>query len=216
MFDSSVEFIRPVFVEIGKKMTILEAKNEKVAIRKLHKRADRPRAVLCGDELQPRRHPRLVTRLVNFVREGGGTAIFALGFPSSMRKTEFDELFAQFGLSGWKYGSYHRTTHTLRTISAPPDSPLGEMLNCGGNHLAKKYSMKAVHIATPGEFEAIYSPTDESHKESIVFGAGKIKNLNEAPVAFAKAGKGWVGYVGDVNNEAESQTVILAMLELLG
>ncbi len=216
MFNSSVDWIRPTFVEIGKKMTILEAKSEKVAIRILHKRGDRPRAVLCGDELQPRRHPRLVTRLVNFVREGGGTAIFALGFPGCMRKTEFDKLFAEFGLARWKQGSYHRTTHTLRTISAPPDSPLGEMLNRGSNHLAKEYSMKAVHIAKPGEFEAIYSPTDESHKESIVFGAGKIKDLNEAPVAFAKVGKGWVGYVGDVNNEAESQTVILAMLDLLG
>ena len=90
------------------------------------------------------------------------------------------------------------------------------MLNRGGNHLAKAYSMKALHVAKPGEFEAIYSPTDESRNESNVFDQGEIKDLNEAPVAFAKVGKGWVGYVGDVNNEAESQTVILAMLDLLG
>ena len=197
-------------------MTILEAKSEELAIRKLHKRGDRPRAVLCADELQPRHHPRLGTRLANFVRYGGGTAIFALNFPTFMRKTEFDKLFAEFGLSRWEQGSYHRTTHTLRTISAPPDSPLGEMLNRGGNHLAKAYSMKALHVAKPGEFEAIYSPTDESRNESNVFDQGEIKDLNEAPVAFAKVGKGWVGYVGDVNNEAESQTVILAMLDLLG
>ena len=193
-------------------MTILEAKSEEVAIRRLHKRGNRPRAVLCGGELQPRYHPRLVTRLANFIREGGGTAIFALVFPSNMPMPEFDSLFAKLGLSGWKHGSYHRTTHMLRTISAPPDSPLGEMLNRGGNHLARAYSMKALHIARPGEFEAIYSPTRESRIESLVF---KIEDLKEAPIAFAKVGRGWVGYVGDVNNEDESRAVILAMLDLL-
>ena len=197
-------------------MTILEAKSEKVAMRKLHRRGDRPKAVLCGGELQPKYHPRLITRLVDFVREGGGTAIFALGFPGFMPMDEFEKLFAAFGLSTWKCGSYHRTTHTLRTLSAPPDSPLGVMLNRGGNHLAGAYSMKAVHIKKPGEFEAIYSATDESRIESNVFPPSKIEDLKEAPVAFAKVGKGWVGYVGDVNNEVESYTVILAMLDLLG
>ena len=216
MFDSAADWIRPIFAEIGKKMTILEAKSERVAIRKLHNRSDRPRAVLCGGELRPRYHPRLVTRLVNFVREGGGTAIFALGFPSFMPMPEFDRLFAEFGLSGWERGSYHRTTHMLRTISTPPDSPLGEILHRGGNHLAPSYSMKAIHIARPGEFEAIYSPTDGSRIESFVFSPDKIEDLKEASVAFTKVGRGWVGYVGDVNNEAGSQTVILAMLDLLG
>jgi hypothetical protein len=216
MFDSSADWIRPVFVEIGKKMTILEAKSEQVAIRKLHKRGDRPRAVICGGELQPRYHPRLVNRLVNFVRDGGGTAIFALGFPNFMPMDEFDKLFAAFGLSSWKHGSYHRTTHMLRTISAPPGSPLGELLNRGGNHLSKAYSMKALHIATPDKFEGIYHATSESRIESHVFSPEKIKDRDEAPVAFAKVGRGWVGYVGDVNNEAESQTVILAMIDLLG
>jgi hypothetical protein len=196
-------------------MTIFEAKSEEVAIRRLHKRGNRPRVVLCGGELQPRHHPRLIARLVNFVRKGGGTAIFALSFPSTMPMPEFDRLFAEFGLSGWEHGSYHRTTHKLRTISAPPDSPLGEILNRGGNHLANAYSMKALHVARPGEFEAIYSPTDESRIESLVFSPKKVEALNEAAVAFAKVGRGWVGYVGDVNFEAETHTVILAMLGLL-
>ena len=196
-------------------MTILEAKSEKVAIRKLNKRGDRPKAVLCGGELQPKHHPRLVTRLVKFVQESGGTAIFALGFPNFMPMGEFDRLFAEFGLSRWEHGGYYRTTHMLRTISVPPESPLEELLNRGGHHLAKSYSMKALHISNPGEFEAIYSPTDESRIESYVYHPDKIKDLNEAPVAFAKVGRGWVGYVGDVNNEADSHTVILAMLDLL-
>jgi hypothetical protein len=76
--------------------------------------------------------------------------------------------------------------------------------------------MKALHVAKPGEFEAIYSPTEESRVESLVFHPEKIKGVNEAPVAFAKVGRGWVGYVGDVNNEEGSHTVILAMLNLLG
>jgi hypothetical protein len=33
-------------------------------------------------------------------------------------------------------------------------------------------------------------------------------------VAFTKVGDGWLGYLGDVNNEKGSQAVIKAMVEL--
>jgi hypothetical protein len=32
-------------------------------------------------------------------------------------------------------------------------------------------------------------------------------------VAFTKVGEGWLGYIGDVNNEQGSQAVILSKLE---
>jgi hypothetical protein len=33
-------------------------------------------------------------------------------------------------------------------------------------------------------------------------------------VAFTRVGEGWLGYIGDVNNEQGSQAVIHSMLEL--
>ena len=33
-------------------------------------------------------------------------------------------------------------------------------------------------------------------------------------MAFTKVGEGWLGYIGDVNNEQGSRAVILSMLEL--
>jgi len=39
-------------------------------------------------------------------------------------------------------------------------------------------------------------------------------NTSECPVAFAKVGDGWLGYIGDVNAEEESDNVVLGMLGL--
>jgi len=39
---------------------------------------------------------------------------------------KFHKLFEELDLSGWKYGSSHRTAHMLRAISAPPESLLGD------------------------------------------------------------------------------------------
>lgn len=39
-------------------------------------------------------------------------------------------------------------------------------------------------------------------------------NQHQTPVALTKVGDGWLGYIGDVNNEMGSQDAIHAMIEL--
>lgn len=39
-------------------------------------------------------------------------------------------------------------------------------------------------------------------------------DLNEAPVVYTRVGRGYLGYIGDVNGEEESTNVILSMLGL--
>ena len=48
----------------------------------------------------------------------------------------------------------------------------------------------------------------------VMFFAPEPSNPNETAVAFTQVGEGWLGYVGDVNNEKGSQAVVFSMLEL--
>ena len=89
----------------------------------------------------------------------------------------------------------------ITTISAPPESPLGEMPNRGKVHLAKAYSMKAIHLAKPGK--AIYSPTEGSYVEPHVSHPDEIKEVSEAPLRLPRLSRAGVGYVGDINNKEE-------------
>ena len=59
----------------------------------------------------------------------------------------------------------------------------------------------------------MYRPSSDSVTQSHVF-APEPSNPNETAVAFTQVGEGWLGYIGDVNNEKGSQAVIFSMLEL--
>lgn len=47
--------------------------------------------------------------------------------------------------------------------------------------------------------------------QSAVFPAAAV-DLQQCPAAFSKCGRGYVGYIGDVNNELGSQKLLMAML----
>jgi hypothetical protein len=74
--------------------------------------------------------------------------------------------------------------------------------------------MKAVHVEGIKAEEAVYAPTDDSRIQSHVFAPTKITNLSAAPVVYTQIGSGFLGYIGDVNAEEETTSVILAMLRL--
>ena len=59
----------------------------------------------------------------------------------------------------------------------------------------------------------MYRPCLDSVTQSRVFPPEPV-DPSETAVALTKIGEGWLGYVGDVNNEQGSQDVILAMLLL--
>ena len=83
-----------------------------------------------------------------------------------------------------------------------------ERLNTGS--LPQDYSQKAVFLKNVPTAAAVYRPSGFSTTESHVFAAAPV-NTAQTPIVFAKVGEGWLGYVGDVNNEAGSQSVVLAM-----
>ena len=79
--------------------------------------------------------------------------------------------------------------------------------------LPNSYSQKAVFLAHVASGDSVYRPSSESVTQSAVFPPGP-SDPNQTAVAFTKIGGGWLGYLGDVNNEEGSQAVIHSMLEL--
>ncbi|KAI9032945.1 hypothetical protein DFJ74DRAFT_597421, partial [Hyaloraphidium curvatum] len=78
--------------------------------------------------------------------------------------------------------------------------------------LPERYSMKALHVDGAEADQRVYVPAEGAVTESRVFPVMPVTDKGEAPIAFAKVGEGYLGYVGDVNNETGTQRVILAMI----
>jgi hypothetical protein len=95
---------------------------------------------------------------------------------------------------------YHRTTFASN-----------EDLELDVNAISK-ISMKALHLKNVAKKDSVYLSTSESTIESLVFAPEPVSANGEAPVVYARYGKGKLGWVGDVNNEAENIPVVLKML----
>lgn len=141
--------------------------------------------------------------LVEYVRNGG-TLILACLFSGNATPELHDALLARFELP-WKYGDYHRTTFFRNPAFR---DVLGPQLY---NSLEESYSMKTLHLKHVPADARIYFPEASSRTQSAVFSAAAV-DLQQCPAAFAKCGKGYVGYIGDVNNEVGSQKLLMAML----
>ncbi|KAK0746074.1 hypothetical protein B0T18DRAFT_438143 [Schizothecium vesticola] len=121
-----------------------------------------------------------------------GTTVLLCGFFNSMvHVDEFRCFFAKLGLP-WTRGSYHRTTVSMRR------GVIGDPL---ASRLPTSYSQKAVFVKNIDRSAAWYAEHESS---------------DEAAVAFARVGQGMLGYIGDVNGEEMSTSVVMAMCGLLG
>lgn len=141
--------------------------------------------------------------LVKYVRSGG-TLILACLFSGNASPDLHDALLARFELP-WKYGDYHRSTFFRNPAFR---DVLGPQLY---NSLEESYSMKTLHLKHVPIDERLYSPGVSSTTQSAVFPASAV-DLHQCPAAFAKCGRGYIGYIGDVNNEVGSQKLLMAML----
>jgi hypothetical protein len=74
--------------------------------------------------------------------------------------------------------------------------------------LPASYSQKAVFLKDVSKADSLYTPTAESRTQSHVFPSQPVE-LGQTPVALSKFKHGWVGYIGDVNNEEGSQKVVM-------
>eukprot|EP01113_Clastostelium_recurvatum_P001518 TRINITY_DN10619_c0_g1_i1.p1 TRINITY_DN10619_c0_g1~~TRINITY_DN10619_c0_g1_i1.p1 ORF type:complete len:347 (-),score=55.87 TRINITY_DN10619_c0_g1_i1:13-987(-) len=153
-------------------------------------------------------HPVVLDALRQFVRDDGGTVIFACHFSGMTRLPDITRVFLTGFNLPWKTGSYQRTTHSLHpTILSSASSPSTSLIK---TRLASSYSMKAVSLQDVDRNDVVYSPASGARTQSMVFAPAPV-DMSECPVAFASVGAGYVGYLGDVNPEDESDIVMLAM-----
>lgn len=156
-------------------------------------RSDEPVAVLVTDPgITHHKHRQVLERLIEYVSDGG-TAIFCGLFSSFIQPSDLDAFFCvHFGLP-WKYGHYRRTSFRL--------NPGVAATMASGTRLPHAVEPKAVHLSGVKQHAALFVPRDdECHTQTAV--------------AWASVKQGWVGYVGDVNTEEETDRIILSMCGL--
>ncbi|KAK0514708.1 hypothetical protein JMJ35_003325 [Cladonia borealis] len=168
-----------------------------------HLNEHQPIAILLPDPaVTLKQNSALLGQVINYV-QAGGFAIFSCNFSSFINESTMDRFWKKSWSLDWKFGDYHRTDVYLnRSITQLPMSSL-----------PNGYSQKAVFLKNVANDDSVYRPSSDSVTQSLVFPSVPA-NPNEAAVALTKVGEGWLGYIGDVNNEQGSQAVILSMLEL--
>lgn len=132
----------------------------------------------------------------------GGIVVFAMMFSNSIRMDALSALFAKtFGLP-WTNGHYFRTTHAVNPA----------FFGAFRESLPPAYSMKALFVDGVEGNQLVYVPAEGAVTESRVFPVKPVIDKGEALIAVAPVGDGFVGYIGDVNNEAGSQRVFFSMV----
>ncbi|KAJ7184529.1 hypothetical protein C8R46DRAFT_1208719 [Mycena filopes] len=162
--------------------------------------------IITDTGVSKKQHADLLTQLVAYVK-AGGTVVICGAFSSFMSVPDMNAFFKKGWGLPWKMSAYHRTTFVLNQTN-----PLATATTARA--LQKSYSMKAVHLTGVAPKAALYVASDESRVESMVFAPTRITNLTDVPVVFAELGRGWLGYVGDVNSEQGSTEAIVAMFRL--
>ena len=71
--------------------------------------------------------------------------------------------------------------------------------------------MRAVHLKNTPADSRVYVPLEQSRTESRVFPPTAV-DQGQTRAAFSKHGSGWIGYIGDVNNEEGSRLLLMALL----
>ncbi|KAL7895187.1 ribonuclease H-like protein [Trichoderma sp. SZMC 28014] len=163
-----------------------------------------PNAVLITDEaVTLKEHAHVWDAVLKYIRQGG-TAVLMGIFSGFVNPRSLKDFFATAGLE-WEAASYHRTTLKLNAQSVGVNA---------ASKLLPEYSQKAVFLKNAKAFEAWYVTDDDSVTESLVFPGRAVHTVGESPILLASVGQGKLGYVGDVNNEAGTEAVVMAMCGL--
>jgi len=149
--------------------------------------------------LKDEKTPTLAEQAAGYV-QAGGKLIFMGTFSSTARVCDVGPLFAHFDLP-WDAGDYHRADFTV--------NPNVESVDTSG--LVASYSQKALHLKNVPSNTAVYLSSGVSY--SPVFGVNAV-NRAQSPAVFGTCGSGRLGYIGDVNYEAPTTPLLLAMCGL--
>jgi hypothetical protein len=164
------------------------------------------KGVFVADEgIAETKNAEVLYSLIDWVNAGGIAVIGAL-FASFISWTEFGRFFNKWGLP-WTRGDYTRMTFVL--------NPSIHQLSSHSANLAMSYSMKALHLTGVEAEDILYVPVeDEGSDPDSDWDVEPVFPPSNVPVAYTRIGHGFLGYVGDVNGEEESTSVVLAMLRL--
>ncbi|QDS72811.1 hypothetical protein FKW77_006631 [Venturia effusa] len=183
---------------LSSKYRIVRARKADAAKRYLANAQNKPIAIIITDPGAAQKSNSGVLDLVKAYVQKGGIAVFMANFSSFMRPDDMDKLWKeQWGLD-WKMADYHRTELHLNRAT-PSLSPV---------NLDASYSQKAVHLKGVPSENALYLPSSQSRIQSFVFSPEPV-DQDQTPAAFVKRGWGWLGYLGDVNNETGTQKVVM-------
>ncbi|KAF2839615.1 hypothetical protein M501DRAFT_722463 [Patellaria atrata CBS 101060] len=130
----------------------------------------------------------------------GGTIIFGCAFSRSVAPHRMNGIWETFKLP-WKFCGYHSTEVYYNTNA-------GKNLK-SASRLATTFSLNAMFLEVNDD-AALYKATSESLTQSQSINSESTHSF-QSPVAWQKVGTGWLGYIGSVNREDESDEVMLAM-----
>lgn len=133
----------------------------------------------------------------HFVNTGGLVIIGCL-FGSFTTQPLTDALFKAFGLP-WKSSQQYRTTFGVTDVGS---SLLSDV--------AAKYSAKALQLSDVRSEQKLYKPVEGATTESVAFSSDPA-DANLVMAAFGKIGRGAVAYVGDLNQEEDTDRLIIAL-----
>ena len=150
-------------------------------------------AVIVTDEaISERKYVVILSRVVEYARAGGIVVVGGL-FSSCVNLGNLDTYFHAWGLS-WKKAGYRRSTCVLNSATHPGFRSNGSM--------PTSYSMKVLSLKGVALGDVVYKRTDDE------------KVNDEGAITYTRVGNGYLGYIGDVNAEEMSTSVILAMCGL--
>lgn len=167
-------------------------------------------AVLVSDAgITKRKHRELANALVAYTKDGG-TVLLGCLMSSFSTPPDFNRMMSSVWSLPWRSGSYSRE-----------DSPLNEAASTDrirGAGLPKMINVKAVYLQHVSAEDKIYARgeriTPRTMTQQLLEQYEEEDESGQAAVAFGSVGKGYLGWIGDVNSEEELDPVYLALLGL--
>lgn len=196
------------------KCDFVEAKQAADAVQKIN---EGPHAVIVFEpammEKKKRsKHQAINDALVSFVR-AGGTVIFGCGCSSFARPPDVEWYFPSIWQLPWQTGNYARY-----------DFQLGQgREKIFGKKLPTAYNVKALQLKDVDAGDVIYHEHGEAHGLLAQMHRAGMTDFdlhgpnpaaNGGPVIWRKHGDGHIAWLGDVNNEKETQEITMRMCGL--
>ncbi|GAA5826322.1 hypothetical protein JCM11251_007253 [Rhodosporidiobolus azoricus] len=171
-----------------------------------------PKSILCTSaDLAESAHGDLRAKLRGYI-ENGGRLVLGGPMPNYLTTEAMETLYTDFGAPTWKRGGYFRTTHTLNLGHPLYQALAGDSVTRAA--LAQSYSCKASLVDNVTQDEALYQTAEGAQHQTLVPHMQREVKTGEVAVAVKKVGKGYFAWVGDVNQEQGSNSVVLFLMGL--